>query len=59
MYSYFLSHLGCVTSRQAYMNLYLQMMVPDDAFLAFVQSGQSLGSMDDEDICMLTANRCS
>ena len=41
------------------MNLYLQMMVPDDAFLAFVQSGQSLGSMDDEDICMLTANRCS
>jgi len=36
----------------------LQMMVPDDSFVAFVQSGESLGSLDDEDICTLTAFRC-
>jgi len=34
------------------------MMVPDDEFVAFVQSGMSLGSLDDEDICNLTSTRC-
>jgi len=36
----------------------LQMMCPDDEFVAYVQSGEHVGRLNDEDICNLTANRC-
>jgi hypothetical protein len=30
----------------------------DDEFVAYVQSGELVGKLDDEDICQLTASRC-
>jgi hypothetical protein len=38
--------------------LLMQMMCPDDEFVAYVQSGELVGRLNDEDICNLTANRC-
>ncbi len=35
-----------------------QMMCPDDEFVAYVQSGTSVGRLDDEDICTLTDRAC-
>ncbi|KAJ9507943.1 hypothetical protein QJQ45_021184 [Haematococcus lacustris] len=36
----------------------LQMMCPDDDFVAYVKSGELLGSLADEDLCKLAATRC-
>lgn len=35
-----------------------QMMAPDDEFVAYVQSGEPVGSLADDDICSLTSTRC-
>lgn len=36
----------------------LQLMTPNEAFVERVQSGESLGRLDDETLCSLTAQHC-